>query len=921
MEVGTSGGRRWVIFDGDNTLWQTEQLYDEARERFCRVLIAQGHDSAAVRGALIRSDARWYPVFGYSANRFFRSLEDTFCEVAGFPDQPESVRRFQALKAEVHAILHGKARLAPAVELVLRSLHMAGYQLALMSAGDDWLQQKRIREFHLGGMFRLIEIVPERNVAALCALCGRAGIDPTCSWLIGDGLRADILPAVAAGLGAIWVPAPRWEPDMDEGQTLVPSADPAGLAALLERFDLTDVRRLRAVDALGDILPILGVRPIDLRLPPAPPPAVYAIFEGGGTKGIAHVGAYKACEERGLRVLGVAGTSAGAILAGFLAAGFTADELFTLSGPDEATALPDPAGAPAAEPDSRETGGPEAGGPESDALVSDALESDALGFAVAGSNVAERDPRDPDFRDPAFDEPGCSAGPDPEGPDAFGPDAFAPGAAYPARTVVRARGPGPDAPEGPRTGLGDAPPGGANPGGPYNESYLDIMGRRHWLAAKSLLSEAAVHVQALLAPNRAGAVRRGLDCARQVQHWLAIGRLLARHWPRLAEAARALGYFQTDTFVAWYNSHLCRKVKPSHVDGMVRFRDIRFPLKIISTDLSHRMLCVHPDDSGPDTVVAEAVAASMAIPLVFRPRRLRRADGTETLHLDGGILSNYPAWLFARGAGNHGPTVPVLGFELEDAVHVPTTEFDPLHFVAEIITTAINGAKSLEIRDLDHLYRITLPVSTGAYAFNPTPADKDRGYREGYDAAAAFFARTLQLVTQEQLAPELQAVHWAMLRELGDDQVHLRVHVAARTPLGRLKLRFCYNMDFDPDDHLEFDDFTIGPQGHCWTGRIPVVVDLQEARRAPAEHGLRKYDLALMRPSLRSLLCVPVFDPRAPAPGTRRQRTPPLAVLGFDSDEDLLTRFREPRIQSLAREMATAVAARWVELATGGGKW
>ena len=38
---------------------------------------------------------------------------------------------------------------------------------------------------------------------------------------------------------------------------------------------------------------------------------IFAIFEGGGAKGIAHVGAYAAADEMGLEFVGVAGASAG----------------------------------------------------------------------------------------------------------------------------------------------------------------------------------------------------------------------------------------------------------------------------------------------------------------------------------------------------------------------------------------------------------------------------------------------------------------------------------------------------------------------------------------------------------------------------------------------------------------------------------
>jgi len=56
------------------------------------------------------------------------------------------------------------------------------------------------------------------------------------------------------------------------------------------------------------------------------------VFEGGGVKGIAYVGALEVLEQKEIlpSIIRVAGTSAGAITAGLLAAGFNSDEIFDI---------------------------------------------------------------------------------------------------------------------------------------------------------------------------------------------------------------------------------------------------------------------------------------------------------------------------------------------------------------------------------------------------------------------------------------------------------------------------------------------------------------------------------------------------------------------------------------------------------------
>lgn len=58
-------------------------------------------------------------------------------------------------------------------------------------------------------------------------------------------------------------------------------------------------------------------------------PFTNLVFEGGGVRGLAYVGALQAVEAAGIRpnVTAVAGTSAGAITASLIAVGYTADEL------------------------------------------------------------------------------------------------------------------------------------------------------------------------------------------------------------------------------------------------------------------------------------------------------------------------------------------------------------------------------------------------------------------------------------------------------------------------------------------------------------------------------------------------------------------------------------------------------------------
>jgi NTE family protein len=57
------------------------------------------------------------------------------------------------------------------------------------------------------------------------------------------------------------------------------------------------------------------------------PPTIGLVLSGGGARGIAHVGVFKALEEMNIKVSAVAGTSAGSIIGGLYASGLSADEV------------------------------------------------------------------------------------------------------------------------------------------------------------------------------------------------------------------------------------------------------------------------------------------------------------------------------------------------------------------------------------------------------------------------------------------------------------------------------------------------------------------------------------------------------------------------------------------------------------------
>jgi NTE family protein len=135
-----------------------------------------------------------------------------------------------------------------------------------------------------------------------------------------------------------------------------------------------------------------------------------------------------------------------------------------------------------------------------------------------------------------------------------------------------------------------------------------------------------------------------------------------------------LGLYEGDYFLEWIRERLEAKgvrtfadlVHPDYADDP-RFRS---RLQVVASDVTMHELLVLPRDArklgiDPDELdVALAVRMSMSIPVFFEPVRWENPEtGRTHVIVDGGMLSNFPVWLFDCDDGSP-PDWPTFGLLL-----------------------------------------------------------------------------------------------------------------------------------------------------------------------------------------------------------------------------------------------------------------
>ncbi len=500
---------------------------------------------------------------------------------------------------------------------------------------------------------------------------------------------------------------------------------------------------------------------------------VYGIFEGGGAKGLGHIAGVKAAEKNDLEFIGVAGASAGALIAALIAVGYRADTLFD---PDNPTA-----------------------------------------------NLLTRN--------------------------------------------------------------------GISP--------LGLLGEKEWAGFE-------------IATRKAAGTAKAAAIGGAALAWL---------WSRKAvglalTVKSTAGYFSTDRVRRELNGLLRAKLQQHHAEAgratvvpeRICFRDIDpamvpecCSLKVIVTDITNQRMVVFggsPESAGVE--VAEAVAASISIPLVFKPARIPSyMAGGDALYADGGLVSNLPVWVFAEEKLNFerayfpNDKIPVLAFTLMDNGQTPATapRLGDVSYWSAVGRAAIFGGQTVAQRFAADLRPVEMPIGLGVTEFNFTLKRALDGYFEAYAAAARVIRREMRLRPAE-IARNLQDFHGRATTLMAAPPFAIATasaRVSLIQPFGATSFRVthAYNMTHDADDRLVFSRLVVGAPA-AFGGREPAFIDFAAMHSAGAPANMTKYEYALLRRGLISAICIPIFQDATtweePDP---RRRPPPLGVVSIDSDQDL----------------------------------
>lgn len=219
-----------------------------------------------------------------------------------------------------------------------------------------------------------------------------------------------------------------------------------------------------------------------------------------------------------------------------------------------------------------------------------------------------------------------------------------------------------------------------------------------------------------------------------------------------------LGIYEGRRFEEWIGEQLSAK-------GVETFGDLvcgdeqdprwRWKLQVVVSDVTTHELLVLPRDAHklgakPDELgVAAAVRMSMSIPIFFEPVTWPNPEtGEKHVLVDGGMLSNFPVWIYDADGEPEWPTFGLLLVE-PDKEAVPGQKeaapdigrFGIFDYVRALASTLMEAHDRRYVEQADYARTIGIPtLGVGTTEFDLDAGRKLDLYDSGARAAEAFLA-------------------------------------------------------------------------------------------------------------------------------------------------------------------------------------
>ncbi|MFM7327193.1 MAG: HAD family hydrolase [Bacteroidota bacterium] len=190
-----------IAFDADDTLWENEQFFADAEQRFT-ALLEDFLPKHSVARALLHTEIANLPLYGYGIKAFMLSMIETAIRISDNRIPASVIAEAIAIGREM---LEKPVVLINGVTDVLEKLK-GRYRLVMATKGDLLDQERKLKKSNLQSYFHHIEIMSEKKEDDYRKLIRHLDIPAEQFMMIGNSLKSDVMPVINVGGYAAHVP-------------------------------------------------------------------------------------------------------------------------------------------------------------------------------------------------------------------------------------------------------------------------------------------------------------------------------------------------------------------------------------------------------------------------------------------------------------------------------------------------------------------------------------------------------------------------------------------------------------------------------------------------------------------------------------------------------------------------------------------
>ena len=192
-----------VGFDGDDTLWRSEDYYRDAQVEFERI-VGNYVDLADARAQerLYAIEKNNLALFGYGVKGMVLSMLEAAVAITSERIGAADLHRIVALGKQ---LLQHPVELLPGIREAVEAI-AAEHEVVLITKGDLFHQEAKVKQCGLADLFRRIEIVSEKDAATYARVLGEFDLQARQFVMIGNSLRSDIEPVLQLGGWGVHMP-------------------------------------------------------------------------------------------------------------------------------------------------------------------------------------------------------------------------------------------------------------------------------------------------------------------------------------------------------------------------------------------------------------------------------------------------------------------------------------------------------------------------------------------------------------------------------------------------------------------------------------------------------------------------------------------------------------------------------------------